>query len=104
MTQLWVRATGRNFSLADELWLDGPVGGTHQIGLLFFDDYAAQANLELLRGGVQGLIPDFRSLDGETQSLADVAPEVRAFYEETSAYDLDAWSEWHGLFRPLGKP
>jgi len=71
--------------------------------IVIFDDYAAQANLELVRGGVQGLIPDFRSLDGETQSLADVAPEVRAFYEETSAYDLDAWSEWHGLFRPFGK-
>jgi hypothetical protein len=49
------------------------------------------------------LIPEFRSLEVDTQSLAAVAPEVKAFYEETSAYDLDAWSEWHALFRPFGK-
>jgi hypothetical protein len=27
---------------------------------------------------------------------------VQHFYEHTSEYDLDAWSEWHGLFRPFG--
>lgn len=103
VTQRWVRATGRKVLLTDEPWLDGPVGGTREIGLQFFENYAAQANLELIRDGVRGLIPDFCSLDGETQSLGAVAPEVKAFYEETSAYDLDAWSEWHGLFRPFGK-
>ncbi|MGA7317325.1 MAG: hypothetical protein WBX22_25515 [Silvibacterium sp.] len=103
LTQRWVRATGRKVSLADQPWLDGPVGGTHQIGPRFFDDYAALAKLELLRDGVRGLIPDFRSLEAETQSLAAVAPAVKDFYEATSTYDLDAWSEWHGLFRFFGK-
>lgn len=31
-----------------------------------------------------------------------VAPEVVNFYEETSRYELEAWSEWCGLFRPFG--
>jgi len=32
-----------------------------------------------------------------------VAPEVGDFYEQTSDYELDAWSEWHGLFSHLGR-
>jgi hypothetical protein len=47
------------------------------------------------------LIPDCAQLklpDGVT-----VARTVRQFYEQTSEYELDAWSEWCGLFRPLGR-
>jgi hypothetical protein len=32
-----------------------------------------------------------------------IAASVRGFYERTSEYELDAWSEWCGLFRPLGR-
>jgi hypothetical protein len=30
-----------------------------------------------------------------------VAQAVRDFYERTSEYELDAWPEWSGLFKPF---
>jgi hypothetical protein len=92
-TQQWVRVTGRHIPLADHLWLDGPVGKTDQIGRDFFDSYAREKKLETVQSGVRGLIPDFTFLKDQTL-LAQVAPPVREFYERTSEFDLDAWSEW----------
>ena len=31
-----------------------------------------------------------------------LSKDVAQFYERTSEYDIDAWSEWSGPFRPLG--
>ncbi len=103
VTQRWVCATGRRVSLATDRWLDGPIGGTRKIGKHFFDAYAAERNLETVRDGVRGLIPDFQRLEAGDSSLKTIAVEVKQFYEQTSEFDLDAWSEWHGLFRPFGR-
>jgi hypothetical protein len=103
VTQRWVRTTGRRVSLATDGWLDGPIGGTRKIGKYFFDAYAAERNLETVRDGVRGLIPDFQRLEADDSSLKAIAAEVKQFYEQTSEFDLDAWSEWHGLFRPFGR-
>ena len=103
VTQRWVCATGRRFSLADHPWLEGPVGGTRAIGRNFIAEFAAEKNYELVRSGVLGLIPDFRVLELDQPSLTDVAAPVRLFYEQTSQFDLDVWSEWKGAFRPFGK-
>ena len=102
VTQQWVRSTGRKVRLAECAWLDGPVGGTRGIGKDFFLGYADKHNLELVESGRRGLLQDFKSLAGSGNDPAAVAPEVGDFYEQTSDYELDAWSEWHGLFRPLG--
>ncbi|MGB6691622.1 MAG: hypothetical protein WBE76_27610 [Terracidiphilus sp.] len=103
VTQQWVRATGRRISLKDHAWLDGPSGGTRKIGKSFFETYAIEKKLEIVRDRVRGLIPDFSSLQEGNTRLAAVASEVKSFYEQTSEFDLDAWSEWHGMFRPFGK-
>jgi hypothetical protein len=101
-TQRWVQATGRRLALSDNSWLDGPVGNTTEIGPEFFKRYARDQRLELITTGVRGLLPTFRLLDGNP-GLSNVAPLVREFYEETSEFDLDAWSEWSPLFRPFGR-
>jgi hypothetical protein len=44
----------------------------------------------------------FDSLAGSTIDPRAVAPAVKEFYERTSEYELDAWAEWHGLFKPFG--
>jgi hypothetical protein len=49
------------------------------------------------------LIPDFSVLEKDNPEMARVAQPVREFYEQTSEFDLDMWSQWHGLFRPFGK-
>jgi len=89
------------FRLADHPWLDGPAGAPRGIGSRFFTDYANSHHLEIVRDGSRGLLPDFSRLElGEGFA---VAASVRHFYEHTSEYELDAWSEWAGLFRPLGR-
>jgi hypothetical protein len=103
VTQRWVCVTGRRLSLEDCLWLDGPTGGVRAIGKHFFETYALEKNFETVREGVRGLIPDFRGLEEGNSQLAKVASEVREFYEKTSEFDLDVWSEWHGLFKPFGR-
>ncbi len=56
-----------------------------------------------MRSGARGLIQDFGDLSGNSKDLDVVATSVREFYERTSEYELDAWSEWHRLFRPFGR-
>lgn len=102
-TQLWVRATGRSTSLAENAWLDGPIGGTRGIGSHFFEIYAAEHGLELVETGARGLVSCFDLLANGNSAAASVAREVKEFYERTSEFELDAWSEWRGLFRPFGK-
>ena len=101
-TQQWVRATGRKVSLATNAWLDGPCGGTTLIGRDFFETYAKRQGLEPVESGVRGLLADFSLLEVENPQLAGVDERVRSFYEHTAVFELDGWSEWHGLFRPLG--
>lgn len=101
LTQQWVRISGRKLNLVDEPWLDGPTGNSRQIGRDFFVEYAKDHSLEISEDGTRGLIQSFQelSLDGP----GEVATPVRDFYEQTSEYELDAWSEWHGLFRSFGR-
>jgi len=101
LTQVWVRATGRNIKLADQTWLDGPVGSPRGIGNQFFAYYARARGLDVVQDGIRGLIPDFAQL--ELRNAGGVASEVRQFYEHTSEYELDAWSDWSGFFTPFGR-
>lgn len=104
ITQRWVQLTGRYIDLNQEKWLDGPMGKPTGIGKDYFDELAAETGLGIRKDCPQtGLIESFRQLDSLNFSSADVHPEVVDFYEHTSNYDLDAWGEWYGLFRPFGR-
>ena len=103
VTQRWVQLTGRRIILRENTWLDGPAGNTRQIGKNFFLDYARQHDLQVVQSGVRGLVEDFTALSSNSADFSLVAAPVREFYEQTSKYSLDAWSEWHGMFRPFGQ-
>ena len=103
ITQQWVRLTGRRINLLEHAWLDGPVGKTRVIGKDFFADWANEQGLALVREGPRGLVQDFRDLEGGSNKLGAVSRAVKQFYEQTSEYELDAWSEWCGLFKPFGR-
>jgi hypothetical protein len=102
-TQLWVRSTGRRIDLRDLPWLAGPVGSTIAIGRDFFDRLAAREGLVARRSGAGGLLPTLDALTGSGFDPTDIHPAVRAFYERTSEYELEAWVEWCGVFRPFGR-
>jgi hypothetical protein len=102
-TQRWVRISGRRVSLSDHPWLDGPVGDVDQIGMDFFTRFAERRGWQVVETGTRGLLESFRSLQGAACEPARVAPEIARFYERTSEYDFDVWSQWSGLFRPFGR-
>ncbi len=105
VTQRWVRVTGRSIDLGMDPWLAGPVGDVRGIGREFFAELARREGLELHRGAdshERGLISDFAALAAPDFDPARVHPSVVDFYARTSAYDLDAWAEWSGAFRPFG--
>lgn len=103
VTQKWVQVTGRRIDLAGHPWLAGPVGQTTGIGKRFFEDLADKEGLTVRKGGDEGLIPSLEALAGPDFEPTRVNSAVRCFYEHTGAYDLDAWGEWCGVFRPFGR-
>jgi hypothetical protein len=102
-TQRWVQLTGRRVSLGDHPWLDGPTGDPDVIGSDFFDRLAAARGLTVDEQTLpRGLLDDFSALSGPGCSVDRIAPQVVRFYERTSEYKLDVWSQWCGAYRPFG--
>jgi hypothetical protein len=92
--RLWLRLFGRTVSRRSVPWLDGPVGPAGEIGDRPYELVPAREGLTIDRdGGLAGLVPDFAALEGPDFPIAAVDPEVRRFYEQTSRYQLDVWSE-----------
>lgn len=50
-----------------------------------------------------GLVRDLAVLDGPGFAAADLHPLVRDFYEHTSAWRLEAWTQWSPVFQPGGE-
>ena len=103
ITQLWVGFTGRRLDRADYPWLEGPSGGTRVIGQDFFAEYARKNGLKCVKGGPDaGLIENFADLASASFDASRVHPAVADFYERTNAFEMDAWAQWRGMFRPFG--
>ncbi len=103
-TQQWVMLTGQRIALAAYPWLEGPVAGPEGVGLRFFHRLAESRGLVVRSAGPsRGLLPSLDLLAGPWFDPRRLDPDVRAFYERTSDFELDAWAEWCGAFRPLGR-
>jgi hypothetical protein len=89
----WVRLTGRRVARGSAAWLDCPMGPPGQIGAGFYPALARREHLDVRQTPDAGLLPDFDALAGGGFDPARVRPEVRDFYEHTSCYRLEAWSE-----------
>ena len=99
-----MQVTGRRVDLVRDPWLDGPVGEPGGIGADFFDRLADAEHLQVRRSDRgAGLMPDFGLLAGPAFDPGPVDRRVAEFYERTAAFELDAWAEWYGLFRPFGR-
>lgn len=97
--RLWLRVTGRKVSVTDHPWLDGPQGGAGYIGEDFFAEYARANGYETSQPAGAGLITDFSKLSLDPQPQLN--PRVSHFYEHTSDYSLDVWSEWYYPWKPF---
>lgn len=50
-----------------------------------------------------GLLADMALLDGPGFSAADLQPAVRDFYEHTSNWRMEVWTQWNPAFQPGGE-
>jgi hypothetical protein len=96
-------STGRRVSLDEFTWLRGPVGDVDVIGTDFFARLADREGMIVVEDGPpRALVEKFGDLAGPACDPSQVDAQVAEFYEQTSEYEFDAWSEWHGGFRPFG--
>lgn len=89
----WVRLTGRRVPKPSARWLDCPMGPRGKIGAEFYEYLAKRDNLQVRHEAGAGLLPSFEALRGSTFDPVAVHPAIRDFYEHTSCYRLEAWSE-----------
>jgi hypothetical protein len=72
----------------------GPLGPPGEIGDGTYRFVAEREGLTIDHDAQDaGLIPDFAALAGPAFDIGRVDPAVRRFYEKTSCFDLDVWSE-----------
>jgi hypothetical protein len=50
-----------------------------------------------------GCCPSVEALAGSGFDPGSIHASVRRFYERTADYELEAWAEWCGMFRPFGR-
>lgn len=91
--RLWVRSTGRRVAKRDAPWLDCPMGQPGRIGAEFYNYLAERERLRVRTAPDAGLLSDFDALRGSGFDPDKVRPEIRDFYEHTSSYRIEAWSE-----------
>lgn len=102
-TQKWVRLTGRTVNLEAAPWLQGEIGDTNRIGETYFEKLAQSSRFKVnVNPKGAGLIEDFSILRSDTFSPEEIHPRIIDFYEHTTLYDLDVWTKWCGVFKPLG--
>lgn len=103
ITQVWVKATGRTFNPLIDTWLIGPIGGRDIIKDKFIHELAEKENLEICQSpNDKGLLETFDDLQLSVEERKLLNPMVIDFYEKTSNYNFEIWSEWCGFFKPFG--
>jgi hypothetical protein len=105
VTRTFWRTTGRPVELAGaQAWLDAPVHDGAVVGDAWLASAAARWGGEV-REDVDGagLLPDLSVLDGPGFRAAALHPDVRDFYEHTSRWRMEVWTQWTAAFQPGGE-
>jgi hypothetical protein len=104
ITQYWVKTTGRKINPVTEEWLIGPIGDEDIIGDKFIQKLVNEENLKYSSNIANaGLLESISDLDFSLDELDLLNEQVIDFYENTSNYDFEIWSEWKSFFKPFGK-
>ena len=88
----------------DYEWLIGPIRNTDIIKDKFIFQLAKKENLEIQKNlPNSGLLEKIEHLGISDQDKYRLNDKVADFYENTSNYNFEVWSEWKGIFKPFGK-
>ncbi|MFI5934279.1 hypothetical protein [Actinoplanes sp. NPDC051494] len=104
-TRAFWRVKGRPVDLAGrERWLAAPMHDGPLVGDGWLADAAASygGTVRESEPGA-GLLADMAALDGPGFRASALRPEVRAFYEHTSGWRMEAWTQWNPVFQPGGE-
>ncbi len=97
LINIWVRFTGTKTTYNQYPWLRGPVLEGSELADDYYNQYAASEGLEVITSHEGGLLEDFKgAIDTDAPNLQQLLPEVTDFYEHTSQYKLEVWSQWYG--------
>jgi hypothetical protein len=99
-TQLWVRTTGRHVRFEEMPWLEGPIGDATRIGDEWLTRERDRLGARLSEGA--GLLASFEALNSASLNVGLIHPTVIDFYEHTTRYRLDAWTQWCPAALPFG--
>lgn len=103
ITQVWVKLTGRRYNPEFDNWLVGPTGDNEIIKDKFIHDLAIKENLEIQENPVDsGLLESFDDLKLTIKEKELLNPKIIDFYQSTSKYNFEIWSEWCGFYKPFG--
>lgn len=104
-TRIFWRLVGRRVDLAGaQRWLDAPMNETSLVAEGWLPATAAARGATLAEGVAgAGLITDLGQLDGPDFRAADVSPQIRDFYEHTSRWRMEVWTQWTPVFQPAGE-
>ncbi|MCB0541058.1 MAG: hypothetical protein KDE33_26360 [Bacteroidetes bacterium] len=104
ITQIWVKVTGKKINPNEYGWLVGPIGSTDIIMDKFIYKLAEVENLSIVENSPNfGLIEHIENIGIQGHEKKRLNKRVLDFYENTSNYDFEIWSEWKGIFRPFGR-
>lgn len=104
LTRAFWRWTGRRVDLSGaERWLAAPMHDTATVGDGWLAAAAAAHGGTVAEGMSGGLLAAMSELDGPDFRAAAVRPEIRSFYEQTSLWRMEVWTQWNPLFQPGGE-
>jgi len=104
LTRAFWRWTGRRVDLSGaEQWLAAPMHDTATVGDSWLAAAATAHGGTVAEGVSGGLLASMSQLDGPEFRAAAVRPEIRSFYEETSLWRMEVWTQWNPVFQPGGE-
>ncbi|HEY8457666.1 MAG TPA: hypothetical protein VIL34_18885 [Actinopolymorphaceae bacterium] len=104
LSRAFWRWTGRRVDLAGaEQWLAAPMNDTATVGDGWLATAAAALGGTVAEGASGGLLASMAELDGPEFQASAVRPEIRSFYEETSRWRMEVWTQWNPVFQPGGE-
>lgn len=74
-----------------------------EVGGTWLAAAAAELGGSVRESVADGLLPDMSRLDGSGFRADGLAPRVRDFYEHTSSWRMEVWTQWNPLFQPGGE-
>ena len=98
------RVQGRPVDLAgSERWLAAPTHDGQTVGDGWLQAAAAAYGGAVHEQPGAGLLADMALLDGPHFTAAELRPEIRDFYEHTSDWRMEVWTQWNAFFQPGGE-